>query len=95
MVVVLVVVGEALLIGMAALFGCAALMALGYHLFMRYYEEPTLGRLFGKPYLREPSKTSATHSFPNTKSATQQPRTCLAFVSRQWLRMSSLSHPAS
>jgi len=50
--VVLVVVGEALLTGMVVLFGYAALMAVGYHLFVRYYEEPTLGRLFGEPYAR-------------------------------------------
>ena len=50
--VVLVIVGEALLTGMVVLFGYAALMAIGYHLFVRYYEEPTLGRLFGEPYAR-------------------------------------------
>ena len=50
--VVLVIVGEALLTGMVVLFGYAALMAVGYHLFVRYYEEPTLGRLFGEPYAR-------------------------------------------
>ena len=50
--VVLVVVGEAVLSGRVVLFGYAALMAIGYHLFVRYYEEPTLGRLFGEPYAR-------------------------------------------
>jgi protein-S-isoprenylcysteine O-methyltransferase Ste14 len=50
--VVLVVIGEALLTGMVILFGYAALMAVGYHLFVRYYEEPTLGRLFGEAYAR-------------------------------------------
>ncbi len=50
--VVLVVVGEALLTGMVVLFGYAALLAIGYHLFVNYYEEPTLGRLFGEPYDR-------------------------------------------
>jgi protein-S-isoprenylcysteine O-methyltransferase Ste14 len=50
--VVLVIVGEALLTGAAALFGYAAVMAVGYHLFVRYYEEPTLGRLFGEAYTR-------------------------------------------
>jgi protein-S-isoprenylcysteine O-methyltransferase Ste14 len=50
--VVLVVVGEALLTGMVVLFGYAALLAIGYHLFVRYYEEPTLGQLFGEPYDR-------------------------------------------
>jgi protein-S-isoprenylcysteine O-methyltransferase Ste14 len=50
--VVLVIVGEALLTGMAVLFGYAAFMAVGYHLFVRYYEEPTLGRLFGESYAR-------------------------------------------
>lgn len=49
--VVVAVVGEALLSGMAILFGYAALMAIGYHLFVRYYEEPTLARLFGESYL--------------------------------------------
>ena len=48
----LVIVGEALLSGMVVLFGYAALMAIGYHLFVRLYEEPTLGRLFGGPYAR-------------------------------------------
>src|SRR3954462_15836276 len=48
--VVLVVVGEALMTGRLVLFGYAALMAVGYHLFVTYYEEPTLGRLFGEPY---------------------------------------------
>jgi len=50
--VVLVIVGEALLTGMVVLFGYAALMAVGYHLFVRTYEEPTLGRLFGESYAR-------------------------------------------
>jgi protein-S-isoprenylcysteine O-methyltransferase Ste14 len=50
--VVLVLLGEALLTGMVVLFGYAALMAVGYSLFVRYYEEPTLGRLFGEPYAR-------------------------------------------
>ena len=50
--VVLVVAGEALLTGMLVLFGYAALLAVGYHLFVTYYEEPTLGRLFGDPYAR-------------------------------------------
>ena len=50
--VVLVLLGEALLTGMVVLFGYAALMAVGYSLFVRYYEEPTLGRLFGEQYAR-------------------------------------------
>jgi protein-S-isoprenylcysteine O-methyltransferase Ste14 len=50
--VLLVVLGEALLTGMVVLFAYAALFAIGYHLFVRYYEEPTLGRLFGEPYVR-------------------------------------------
>ena len=50
--VVLVVVGEALLSGRLILFGYAALLAIGYHLFVTHYEEPTLGRLFGEPYAR-------------------------------------------
>jgi len=50
--VVLVIVGEALLTERVVLFGYAAVMAVGYHLFVRYYEEPTLGRLFGESYAR-------------------------------------------
>ena len=50
--VVLVVVGEALLTGMVVLFGYAAFFAIGYHLFVKCYEEPTLGRLFGESYAR-------------------------------------------
>jgi protein-S-isoprenylcysteine O-methyltransferase Ste14 len=50
--VVLVVVGEALLTGRVVLFAYAALLAVGYHLFVSYYEEPTLGRLFGESYAR-------------------------------------------
>jgi protein-S-isoprenylcysteine O-methyltransferase Ste14 len=50
--VLLVVVGEALLAEAAILLGYSALLAVGYHLFVRYYEEPTLGRLFGESYSR-------------------------------------------
>jgi protein-S-isoprenylcysteine O-methyltransferase Ste14 len=50
--VVLAVVGEGLLSGAAALFGYAAVLAVGYHLFVTYYEEPTLSRLFGDAYAR-------------------------------------------
>jgi protein-S-isoprenylcysteine O-methyltransferase Ste14 len=50
--VVLVILGEALLTEMIVLFGYAALMAIGYHLFLRHYEEPKLGRLFGESYAR-------------------------------------------
>jgi protein-S-isoprenylcysteine O-methyltransferase Ste14 len=48
--VVLVILGEALLSGAVALFGYAALLAVAYHLFVRYHKEPTLGRLFGETY---------------------------------------------
>ncbi len=50
--VVLVVVGEALLSGAAVLFGYAAFLAVAYHLLVRFYEEPTLSRLFGEAYAR-------------------------------------------
>jgi len=50
--VVLVIVGEALLTAAAVLFGYAGFLAVAYHLFVRYYEEPTLGRLFGEAYAR-------------------------------------------
>jgi protein-S-isoprenylcysteine O-methyltransferase Ste14 len=50
--VILVAVGEALLTGAVVLFGYAALLAVAYHTFVRYYEEPTLSRLFGQAYTR-------------------------------------------
>jgi protein-S-isoprenylcysteine O-methyltransferase Ste14 len=50
--VLLVAVGEALLAESAILLGYSAFLAVAYHLFVRYYEEPTLGRLFGEPYTR-------------------------------------------
>jgi len=48
----LVVIGEALLTEAVILLGYAGVLAITYHLFVRYYEEPTLGRLFGEAYSR-------------------------------------------
>ena len=50
--VLLVAVGEALLAEASILVGYAACLAIAYHLLVRYYEEPTLGRLFGNSYAR-------------------------------------------
>lgn len=50
--VVLIVLSEALFFGNTALLGYAAFFAVGYHLFVRFYEEPTLKRLFGEDYTR-------------------------------------------
>jgi protein-S-isoprenylcysteine O-methyltransferase Ste14 len=50
--VFLVIIGEALLTGAVVLFGYLALLVVGYHLFVTYYEEPTLSRLFGAAYAR-------------------------------------------
>ena len=50
--VLVVVLGEALLAESAILLGYAGFLAFGYHCFVRYYEEPTLGRLFGEAYAR-------------------------------------------
>lgn len=50
--VVLVVLGEALLLGRVVLIGYAILLAVCYHLFVKFYEEPTLKRMFGEAYLR-------------------------------------------
>src|SRR6185436_5809546 len=50
--VVLVILGEALFFGSLVLLGYAAFFAIGYHLFVRFYEEPTLKELFGEDYLR-------------------------------------------
>ena len=48
--VLVAVVGEALVSGAPILLGYAGLLAIGYHVFVRYYEEPRLGRLFGEAY---------------------------------------------
>jgi protein-S-isoprenylcysteine O-methyltransferase Ste14 len=50
--VLLVAIGEALLAEATVLLGYAAFLAIAYHLLVRYYEEPTLGRLFGEAYAR-------------------------------------------
>jgi protein-S-isoprenylcysteine O-methyltransferase Ste14 len=48
--VLLVAIGEALLAEAVILLGYAAFLVVGYHLFVRHYEEPTLSRLFGQEY---------------------------------------------
>jgi protein-S-isoprenylcysteine O-methyltransferase Ste14 len=50
--VLLVAVGEAMLAEAVVLLGYAAVLAIAYHLFVRYYEEPTLAGLFGEAYSR-------------------------------------------
>lgn len=50
--VILVALGEAVLFGRVLLFGYAVFLAIGYHLFVRFYEEPTLRRTFGEEYVR-------------------------------------------
>jgi protein-S-isoprenylcysteine O-methyltransferase Ste14 len=50
--VILVAVSEAILSGRVVLFGYAVFLAIGYHLFVRFYEEPTLRRKFGEEYAR-------------------------------------------
>jgi protein-S-isoprenylcysteine O-methyltransferase Ste14 len=50
--VILVVLGEAVLSGRTFLFAYAMILAIGYHLFVRFYEEPTLRRMFGEDYVR-------------------------------------------
>jgi protein-S-isoprenylcysteine O-methyltransferase Ste14 len=50
--VILVALGEALLSGRIILLGYAIFLAVGYHLFVRFYEEPTLRRTFGEEYVR-------------------------------------------
>jgi len=66
--VILVALGEALLSGRIILFGYSILLAMGYHLFVRFYEEPTLGRTFGKEYVRYCAAVS--------RWLPQQPRYC-------------------
>jgi protein-S-isoprenylcysteine O-methyltransferase Ste14 len=49
--VILVAVSEAVLPGRILLFGYTVFLAVGYHLFVRFYEEPTLRRKFGEAYV--------------------------------------------
>jgi protein-S-isoprenylcysteine O-methyltransferase Ste14 len=47
---IVIVLGIGLWSGAASLFGYAQLLALSYHIFVRYYEEPQLQRAFGQSY---------------------------------------------
>ena len=47
---ILIVVGIDLWTSAASLFGYALLLAVSYHIFVRYYEEPHLQRVFGQSY---------------------------------------------
>jgi len=46
----LVILGEALLLSSARLLAYALLLGLGFHLFVLFYEEPTLRKKFGSAY---------------------------------------------
>ncbi|MGH7272913.1 MAG: methyltransferase family protein, partial [Nitrospiria bacterium] len=48
--VMLILVGESIVFGSATLLAYAAILWLGFHLFVIYYEEPTLKKKFGKTY---------------------------------------------
>jgi len=50
--VILIALGEAILSGRSLLFVYAVFLAVGYHLWVRWYEEPTLRRTFGQEYVR-------------------------------------------
>jgi len=50
--VILVVVSEAILFGRIFLFGYPVFLAISYHLFVRFYEDPTLRRKFGEEYVQ-------------------------------------------
>ena len=50
--VLLVCMGQAVLTGRVILLGYAMVLGIVYHLFVRFYEEPTLKRKFGEAYLR-------------------------------------------
>ena len=50
--VILIALSEAVLFGRTVLFGYAVFLTVGYHLFVRFYEEPTLRRMFGEDYVR-------------------------------------------
>lgn len=48
--VVTIVLGQALLLGQASLLAYAGALLVGFHLFVRLYEEPTLRPRFGSSY---------------------------------------------
>ena len=48
--VVALVIGQALVFGSGAVLAYAAILAIGFHLFVVLYEEPTLRRQFGEQY---------------------------------------------
>jgi protein-S-isoprenylcysteine O-methyltransferase Ste14 len=50
--VFLVVIGEGLVSGAGIVLAYAALLMVAYDCFVRFYEEPTLGRKFGASYAR-------------------------------------------
>src|SRR5215813_9216375 len=50
--VVIFAFGEAVISGRSILLGYMALLAVGYHLFVRFYEEPTLRKTFREDYVR-------------------------------------------
>ena len=50
--VLVALAGETILFRSRALAVFMVLMCLGFHLFVRLYEEPTLGRRYGEEYLR-------------------------------------------
>src|SRR5262249_19139083 len=48
--VIALLLGQALLLGSSAVLAYATVVALGFHLFVVFYEEPTLRRQFGAEY---------------------------------------------
>lgn len=69
--VILVALSEAILSGRLVLFGYAVFLAIGYHLFVRFYEEPTLRRKFGEEYVQY--CTAVSRWLPR-RSSLQHPR---------------------
>ena len=70
--VIALLVGQALLFGSAVLLACAALVAIGFHLFVVFYEEPTLRRQFGAEY--ENYCRRVRRWIPRLRAARWQPR---------------------
>lgn len=82
---VMIVLGAAVWTGAASLLGYALLLALGYDLFVRHYEEPRLARMFGDSYAeycravprwrfrlaRRPERSPAPERYGNPQRFTQ------------------------
>ena len=70
--VIALLLGQALVFGSSVLLAYAAVIALGFHLFVVFYEEPTLRRQFGAEY--ETYCRAVRRWIPRLRPAPWQPK---------------------